>query len=169
MADRPVFLYAAIYDDSVDAEADYEAVFELHAAGAIGTFDSAVIEKDEDGKVHVHKTEKPTQHGAWTGAGVGALVGLIFPPAIIGSAIVGAGAGGLIGHLRGGVSRDDLKELGDDLEAGNAAVIVLGESKIEEQLEKALTRANKVVEKQVDADADELKREIDAAAKEDAG
>jgi uncharacterized membrane protein len=169
MADRPVFLYAAIYDDDVDAEADYEAVFELHAAGAIGTFDSAVIEKDEDGKVHVQKTEKPTQHGAWTGAAVGALVGIIFPPAIIGTAIVGAGAGGLIGHLRGGVSRDDLKELGDELEAGNAAVIVLGESKIEEQLDKALTRANKVIEKQVDADADELKREIDAAAKEDAG
>ena len=169
MADRPVFLYAAIYDDSADAEADYEAVFELHAAGAIGTFDSAVIEKDEDGKVHVHKTEKPTQHGAWTGAGVGALVGIIFPPAIIGSAIVGAGAGGLIGHLRGGVSRDDLKDLGDELEAGNAAVIVLGESKIEEQLEKAVTRSNKLIEKQVDADADELKREIDAAAKEDAG
>jgi uncharacterized membrane protein len=168
MADRPVFLYAAVYDDIADAEADYEAVFDLHAAGAIGTFDSAVIEKDEDGKVHVHKTEKPTQHGAWTGAGVGALVGILFPPAIIGSAIVGAGAGGLIGHLRGGVSRDDLKDLGDELEAGNAAVIVLGESKIEEQLEKAVTRANKLVEKQVDADADELKREIDAAAKEDA-
>src|SRR5262245_30824293 len=110
MADRPVFLYAATYDDAADAEADYEAVFDLHDAGAIGTFDSAVIEKDEEGKVHVHKTEKPTQHGAWTGAGVGALVGLIFPPAIIGSAIVGAGAGGLIGHLRGGVPRDDLKE-----------------------------------------------------------
>ena len=168
MADRPVFLYAAIYDDSADAEADYEAVFDLHAAGAIGTFDSAVIEKDEDGKVHVHKTEKPTQHGAWTGAGVGALVGIIFPPAIIGSAIVGAGAGGLIGHLRGGVSRDDLKDLGDELEAGSAAVIVLAESKIEEQLEKAVTRSNKLIEKQVDADADELKREIDAAAKEDA-
>jgi uncharacterized membrane protein len=168
MADRPVFLYAAVYDDIDDAEADYEAVFDLHAAGAIGTFDSAVIEKDEDGKVHVHKTEKPTQHGAWTGAGVGALVGILFPPAIIGSAIVGAGAGGLIGHLRGGVSRDDLKELGDELEAGSAAVIVLGESKIEEQLEKAVTRSNKLIEKQIDADADELRREIDAAAKEDA-
>ena len=71
MADRPVFLYAATYDDVADAEADYEAVFELHDAGAIGTFDSAVIYKDEDGKVHVSKTEKPTQHGAWTGAGVG--------------------------------------------------------------------------------------------------
>ena len=168
MADRPVFLYAAIYDDIANAEVDYEAVFDLHAAGAIGTFDSAVIEKDEDGKVSVHKTEKPTQHGAWTGAGVGALVGIIFPPAVIGSAIVGASAGGLIGHLRGGVSRDDLKELGDELEAGSAAVIVLGESKIEEQLEKAVTRSNKLIEKQIDADADELQREIDAAAKEDA-
>jgi uncharacterized membrane protein len=168
MADRPVFLYAATYDDLDDAEADYAAVFELHAAGAIGTFDSAVIYKDDEGKVHVSKTEKPTQHGAWTGAGVGALVGLVFPPALIGSAVVGAGAGGLIGHLRGGVSRGDLKELGDELEQGTAAVIVLGESKIEEQLEKAVTRANKMVEKQIDADADELAREIDAAAKEGA-
>ena len=167
MSDKPVFLYAAIYDDIADAEADYEAVFDLHAAGAIGTFDSAVIRKEDDGKVRVTKTEKPTQHGAWTGAGVGALVGLVFPPAIIGSAIVGAGAGGLVGHLRKGISRGDLKDLGDELEAGTAAVIVIGESKIEEQLEKAMTRANKLIEKQVDADADELKREIDAAARAD--
>ena len=47
-------------------------------------------------------------------------------------------------------------------------MIVLGESKIEEQLERAVTRANKLIEKQVDTDADELKREIDAAAREDA-
>jgi len=168
MSDRPVFLYAAIYDDITDAEADYEAVFDLHALGAIGTFDSAVIRKEDDGKVRVTKTEKPTQHGAWTGAGVGALVGILFPPALIGSAVVGATAGGVIGHLRGGISRGDLKELGDELEAGNAAVIVIGESKVEEQLEKALARANKVIEKQIDADADELEREIEAAAKEDA-
>ena len=165
MSDKPVFLYAAVYDDIADAEADYEAVFELHDAGAIGTFDSAVIRKEDDGKVRVTKTEKPTQHGALTGAAVGALVGLVFPPAIIGSAIVGAGAGGLTGHLSGGMSRGDLKDLGDELEAGTAAVIVFGESRIEEQLDKALTRAKKITEKQIDADADELKREIDAAAK----
>ena len=166
MSDRPVFLYAAIYDNIADAELDYEAVFELHAMGAIGTFDSAVIRKEEDGKVRVSKTEKPTQHGAWTGAGVGALVGILFPPALIGSAIVGASAGGLIGHLSGGISRGDLKELGDELEEGSAAVIVLGESKIEEQLEKAVKRANKLIEKQINADAKELEREIEAAARE---
>jgi hypothetical protein len=65
--------------------------------------------------------------------------------------------------------RGDLRELGDELEAGSAAVIVIGESKIEEQLEKAMTRANRLIEKQVDADADELEREIDAAARADAG
>ena len=165
MADKPVFLYAAVYDEIADAEADYEAVFDLHAAGAIGTFDSAVVRKEEDGKVRVTKTEKPTQHGAWTGAGVGALVGILFPPAIIGSAIVGAGAGGLVGHLSKGISRDDLKDLGGELEDGSAAVIVIGESKIEEQLQKAVTRANKLIEKQIEADADEFKREIEEAAK----
>ena len=168
MSDRPVFLYAAIYDDLDAARADYEAVFDLHALGAIGTFDSAVISKDEEGKVRVTKTEKPTQHGAWTGAGVGALVGLVFPPALIGTAIVGAGAGGLVGHLTRGLSRGDLKDLGDELDQGSAAVVVIGESKIEEQLEKATARAIKQIEKQIDADAEELKREIEAAAKEGA-
>jgi uncharacterized membrane protein len=166
MSDRPVFLYAAIYDAIPDAEADYEAVFDLHAAGAIGTFDSAVIRKEEDGKVRVTKTEKPTQHGAWTGAGVGALVGILFPPALLGSAIVGAGAGGLVGHLSRGISRGDLKDLGDELQAGSAAVIVIGESKIEEQLEKAMARAKKLIEKEIDAEAEELKREIEAVGTE---
>ena len=83
-------------------------------------------------------------------------------------AIVGAGAGGLIGHLRKGISRGDLKEFGDDLENGTAAVVVIGESKLEEQLEKAMKRADKLIAKEIEGDAEELQREIDAAAKEDA-
>ncbi len=165
MADKPVFLYAAVYDDIGAAEADYEAVFELHAAGAIGTFDSAVIEKAEDGTVHVHKTEKPTQHGAWTGIAVGALAGILFPPSIIGGAIVGGAAGGVAGHLWKGMSRGDLKDLGEALDEGSAAVIVIGESKIEEQIEKATKQAQKRIEKQIDADADEMKRQLDEAVK----
>jgi uncharacterized membrane protein len=168
MADRPVFLYAAIYDNHTDAEADYVGVAELHAAGAIGTYDAAVIEKG-DGKVHVHKTEKPTQHGAWTGIAVGAVAGILFPPSIVGSALVGGAAGGVIGHLHKGLSRGDLKDLGEALDDGEAALIVIGESKIEEQLEKATKRARKLLEKQVDADAEEFKRELREAEKEEAG
>jgi uncharacterized membrane protein len=162
MADRPVFLYAAVYDNIPDAESDYDAVFDLHAEKAIGTFDAAVIEKQDD-KVHVHKREKPTQHGAWTGIGVGAVVGILFPPSIIGSAIVGGTAGGVIGHLWRGMSRGDLKDLGEALDEGNAALIVMGESRIDEQIEKTLTRARKVLQKQVDADAAAVKKEIEEA------
>ena len=168
MADRPVFLYAAVYDNIPDAESDYDAVFELHAAKAIGTFDAAVIEKEDD-KVHVHKREKPTQHGAWTGIGVGALVGILFPPSIVGSAIVGGTAGGVIGHLRKGMSREDLKDLGEALNEGTAALIVMGESKIDEEIGKAVTRAQKVLQKQVDADAADLKKEIETAEKQEGG
>lgn len=167
MTDRPVFLYAAVYDDVDDALADYEAVFDLHAAGLVGTFDSAVIERDPDGKVRVHKTEKPTQHGAWTGIAVGALAGILFPPSIIGTALVGGVAGGVAGHLWKGMSRSDLKDLGEALDEGQGALIVIGESKVDEQIEKATERAKKIIKKQIDADADELKRQVDAIGTEE--
>jgi uncharacterized membrane protein len=165
MADRPVFLYAAVYDNIPDAESDYDAVFDLHAEKAIGTFDAAVIEKEGD-QVHVHKREKPTQHGAWTGIGVGALVGILFPPSIIGSAIVAGAAGGVVGHLWKGMSRGDLKDLGEALDERNAALIVMGESRIDEQIDKAVTRAQRVLQKEVDADAASLKKELETAEKE---
>ena len=115
LADRPVFLYAAAYTSADDARLDYEALLELHAAGVVGTYDAAVIEKDADGKVHVHKREKPTQHGAWTGVGVGA-AGRDPVPARDhrqrpSSA---AAAGGADRPLpQGHVARRTLKELGD--------------------------------------------------------
>ncbi|MCB0827783.1 MAG: DUF1269 domain-containing protein [Solirubrobacterales bacterium] len=162
MSDRPVFLYAAVYDEMADAEVDFEAVYELHAAGLVGTFDAAVVEKSDD-KVHVHKTEKPTQHGAWTGIGVGAVIGILFPPSIIGTAIAGGVIGGVGAHLFRGMSRGDLKDLGETLDDGQAAIIVIGESKLEEQLDKVTERAKKRLEKQVDVEADELKKEIEQA------
>jgi uncharacterized membrane protein len=165
MADEPVFLYIAAYDREVDARADYEVLQELHAGGVVGTYDAAIVTKDADGKVHVHKHEKPTQHGAWTGIGVGAVVGILFPPSIIGSMLVGGTAGGVVGHLWHGLSRGDVKELGDTLDIGEAALVVVGRSKLEETLDRELKRANKRIEKQVDADAKAFEKELDAAAK----
>jgi uncharacterized membrane protein len=163
MSDNPVFVYAAVYADRADADADYDTLLEAHAADLVGSYDVALMYKDDEGKVHVSKHEKPTQHGAWTGAGVGALVGIIFPPAILGAAVVGAAAGGGIGHALGGMSRSDAKELGEHLDAGQAALIVIGKSRVGEQLDKALTRAEKSEEREVDADAKELEKELSAA------
>jgi uncharacterized membrane protein len=166
MSDKPVFIYAAVYADRADAYADYDTLLELHAEKLVGTYDVALITKDAEGKVHVEKHEKPTQHGAWGGIAVGAVVGILFPPSVIGAAAVGGLVGGVGGHLRKGMSRGDAKELGELLEGGQAALIVIGESRVEEQLDKALTRAEKSIEKEIDADATEFKRELDEAEKQ---
>jgi uncharacterized membrane protein len=117
-------------------------------------------------EVRVHKTEKPTQHEGWSGIAVGAVAGILFRPSIIGGAIVGGTAGAVIGHLWRGMSRGDLKDLGEGLDEGAAAVIVIGESRIDEQIEKATKRARKLLQKQIDANANELKRQIDVEAEE---
>jgi uncharacterized membrane protein len=95
----------------------------------VGTYDAAVVTKNEEGKVKVvDKIEKPTQHGGWAGLAVGAAIGLIFPPSLLVSGLAGAGAGALIGHLRGGMSRDDVREVGKMLDESEAALIVVGET-----------------------------------------
>ncbi len=166
MSSDDVFVFVGTYPDAESAEADYEVVKDLHSAGVVGTYDAAVVNKDDDGKVHVHKHEKPTQHGAWSGLAVGALLGILFPPGILVGGAVGAAAGGLIGHLWRGMSRGDLKDLGENLDDGEAALVVIGEDKLEEVLKKELKRAVRTYEKETDADAAELRRELDKAIDE---
>jgi uncharacterized membrane protein len=166
MSDRPVFIYLATYADTADAEADYDTLLELHADKLVGTYDVALVTKDADGKVHVEKHEKPTQHGAWGGIAVGAAVGVLAAPAVIPAALIGGVIGGFGGHFRKGIARDDAKELGDLIDAGEATLLVIGESRVEEQLNKVLTRAEKSTEKEMDVDNKEFKRELDRAEKE---
>jgi uncharacterized membrane protein len=74
VSDNSMFLYAGDYDSVDDAKADLKALKELHREHLVGTYDAAVITKDEEGKVKiVDKTEKPTQHGSWAGLAVGQL------------------------------------------------------------------------------------------------
>src|SRR5579863_3989212 len=94
-----IFIYIGIYPNEAAAQSDYDVVKGLHALGAVGTYDASVVTKDEKDKVHVNKDETATRHGAWGGAAVGALIGLLFPPALIGTAVAGAAVGGVSGHL----------------------------------------------------------------------
>jgi uncharacterized membrane protein len=143
--------------------ADYDVLLELHADSLVGTYDVAVINKDEDGKVHVHKHEKASQHGAWGGVALGALCGVLFPAGVVGWAALGGVVGGLGGHFRKGLSRSDMKELGETLDAGEAALIVIGVSKVGEQLDQALTRADKSIQKQFDADSKDFEHDLEEA------
>ncbi len=166
MADKPVFILLAVYDDQIQARADMQIVRDLHSQGVIGTYDAAVVYKEIDGAVTMDKWEKPTQHGAWTGVAAGAVVGILFPPSILGMAALGGVTGGIIGHFHGGMSRRDLHELGEVLDTGDALLIVIGRDKLAERLETAGLKAQKQVEKQVKMDGEELDRQLEEAEKE---
>ena len=124
-----------------------------------------MVTKDNAGKVHVNKDETATRHGAWGGAAVGAVVGILFPPSIIGTAIVGAAVGGVGGHLWRGMSRADVKEFSEIIDDGQAALIVVGESTISDAIEKAQLKAEKQVAKELNMNAKEVDKAVQDAAK----
>ncbi len=161
-----IFIYIGTYPSEAAARDDYGVVKDLHAVGAVGSYDAAVVTKDDAGKVHVNKDEMATRHGAWGGAAVGAVVGILFPPAIIGSALVGAAVGGVGGHLWRGMSRGDVKEFGEVIDAGQAALIIVGESTLQQAIDKAELRAEKHVAKELDVSSKDVDQAVQEAAKE---
>ena len=161
-----VFLFIGTYPSESAARDDYDVVKDLHSAGAVGTYDAAVVTKDDSGKVHVNKDEMATRHGAWGGAAVGAVVGILFPPAVIGTAVVGAAVGGVSGHLWRGMSRADVKEFGELIDAGQAALVVVGQSTLQDAIDKAGLKAEKRVAKQLDVSAKDVDAAVQEAAKD---
>ena len=161
-----VFIYVGTYPDEGAARGDYAVVKDLHDVGAIGTYDAAVITKDAEGKVHVNKDETATRRGAWGGAAVGAVVGILFPPSIIGSALVGAAVGGVGGHLWRGMSRADIKEFGEIIDEGRAALVIVGESTLRQAVDTAGLKADKHVTKDLDVSAEDVHKAVQEAAKD---
>jgi uncharacterized membrane protein len=171
-----LLVYCGVYGDAADALADYELIKELHTdANLIDSYDAAVIERDHKGKVKiVKKHETPTRVGGVLGGGVGLATGLVialFPAAAIGGGILlgttGAGAllGALAGHAAGGMSRGDLKDLGESLDQGEAGLVVIAVSDMEAKVRSAMKRAHKIEEKQLKADQKELEADAKAAQK----
>src|ERR1700742_4407363 len=166
--------YVGMYDNAAAADADYEAVKDLHTkAGVIDAYDAAVIERRADGKVKITKKhETPTRAGGVLGGGVGLATGLVvalFPFAAIGGGLlVGTAAGGAIlgavaGHAAAGMSRHDLKELGEHLDKGQAGLVVVAVSDMGAKVERAMERAAKLEQKEIKADLDDLERDAASA------
>jgi len=167
MTEDRVFAGIALFESPAQAERAYDALKELHAAGVIGTYDAAVVSRSPDGKVRIHRREMPGEHGAWSGLAAGALIGLLFPPALFAAAAgIGPAAGGLAGHLWRGLSRGDLKELGDAMDGGMPAVVAVGEDRLEDTLSRAEKPAVRVLDKQVDTLAGALRLAIERAIDE---
>jgi len=137
------FVLVATYPDEAAAQGDYQVIKDAHAQGVVGSYDAAVVTKDAAGTVHQNKDETATRHGAWWGAAAGAAIGVIFPPAVLGAAAAGGVAGGIGGHLARGMSRSEAKQLGDFIAPGQAGLVIVGESKVEDAIKHAVTRTEK--------------------------
>jgi uncharacterized membrane protein len=170
--------YVGVYGSVEDAEADYQLVKDLHVeAGLIDGYDAAVIERRDGGKTKiVKKHETPTRVGGVLGGGVGLATGLVvalFPFAAIGGGLLatttagGAILGAVAGHAAAGMSRHDLKELGEQLDTGEAGLVVVAVSDMGAKVQRAMKRAEKLEEKQLKADTEELERDAKAAGASD--
>jgi uncharacterized membrane protein len=160
------FVLVATYPDEAAARDDYQVVKDARAAGLVGSYDAAIVTKDARGKVHENKDETATRHGAWWGIAAGAAVGVIFPPSILASAAAGGVIGGVSGHLARGMSRSDARELGDFIDPGQAGLVVVGESKVEDAIKRAVTRAEKQTATELDLNPKDVDRTLQEAVKE---
>ena len=132
---KPMIMYAASYDTVPAALEALDVIEQLHKDAMIGSFDAAVIDK-ENGKPHIVKRmDRPRIR--------------VIPEAFGG----------------GTLPRKELKEAAGELTASQAGLIAVGEPTIEKALDQALTNADKVVKRTVDASADEITSELQEALK----
>ena len=132
---QPMIVYAATYPSVSAAETDLDAVEQLHKDEMIGAFDAAVIDK-VDGQPHVVKRmDRPRVR------------------------VIPEWFGG------GTLPRKELHEVAQELTAGQAGLIAVGEPTIEKALDKVLTNADKVVKRSVNATTDEITSELQEALK----
>jgi uncharacterized membrane protein len=175
MAVDTFMVFVGVYDDVSDADADYELVKDLHTkAGLIDAYDAAVIEHRADGKVKITKKhETPTRVGGVLGAGVGLATGVVlvlFPFAAIGGGLLAATTGGgailgaLAGHAAAGMSRKDLKELGEHLDTGQAGLVVVGVADMGAKIEREMKKARKVEARELKADTASIEADAKSPA-----
>ncbi len=155
MSSDTLEIFIAAYDTEGGAAAALKDFKAAELEGAIDLIDGAVVVHTADGKVKYDETADPSTR-RWTKRGVvaGGVVGLIFPPSLIASAIVGAGAGGIWGKVRDkGFADDQLREVGESLPAGSSAIIAVAQDRVVAQLESGLHGYERIAKQAVSAEA----------------
>jgi uncharacterized membrane protein len=113
------------YDTEVKAEEVRLALLKMQKEYLIDLEDAVVVIRDQKGRVRLRQLYNLTAAGAISGGFWGALIGLIFLNPLFGMAI-GAAAGAVAGALRDvGIDDNFMKELGQTLKPGTAALCVL--------------------------------------------
>jgi uncharacterized membrane protein len=146
-------LVAISYDSVATANEVAGNVIEQQKAHTIQLDDLVVVERQQDGKVKLHQ---PSAAGAGAAGGAlwGGLIGLIFFVPLLGMAI-GAASGAAAGALSDyGVDNNFMKELGENLEPGQAALILLIRSMTPDKLLSQIKIPGKVLQSSLDTETE---------------
>lgn len=140
MSKKNVVLLAAKYPDADHAKTILDMLESMHHALTIDLDDAVMLTKEADGKIKTHETtDVTTRKGAKRGLIAGAVLGVIYPPSLLVTALAGGGIGALWGKAKdSGVKHDDLKEMADSLTPGQAALVVLVSPDSAEATQRAL-------------------------------
>jgi uncharacterized membrane protein len=113
------------YESEIRAEEVRLALLKMQKEYLIDLDDAVVVVRDEKGKVKLRQLYNLTAAGAARGGFWGALMGLLFLNPLFGFAI-GASAGAISGALTDvGIDDNFMRELGNTLKPGTAALCVL--------------------------------------------
>jgi uncharacterized membrane protein len=155
MATTDLEVFVAAFGTEEEAGAALKDFKAMDREGSIELIDAAVIVHGTDGKVHFEETADPSgRKWAKRGAIAGGLVGLIFPPSILGAAAVGAAGGGVWGKIRDkGFKDDDLRQLGESIPQGSSAIIAVAEDRVVERLERGISGYRNIARHALSADA----------------
>lgn len=165
VSDGAYTLVVADFDDTEAAFAAYEILKSVEDGRTLKIEGAVVVKRNDDGELEVQKaTDHSTRRGLGWGIVGGVVLGVIFPPSIIGSAAVLGAAGAATGKLRQLHHKSELAdELQDAVAPGHSGLIALVSDPGAVEIQKALDKANRVVEAAVD---DVIAKDIKAAAKE---
>lgn len=118
-------LVAIAFDDPARAFDLRARLAELQTEYLIDMEDVVVVTRDDKGEVKLHQAVNLTAAGAVGGSFWGMLIGFLFMNPLVGLA-AGAGAGALSGRLTDiGINDNFMKQLGEELQPGSAALFVL--------------------------------------------
>jgi len=118
-------LVVMTYDDMDEAERVRDDISKGEHQGYMSLDDSAVIVKDQEGKVHVkNQVDRGVKVGAVGGGLLGLLIGVFFFP--VGAVVLGALGGALIGKFADmGVDKKFINEVSDSLKPGSSALFII--------------------------------------------
>ena len=132
-------------DSPNDAERLFDLAGDLAKQELLQLQDAAYAYRDDKGKVRIHQAVSLTGAGAASGALWGTLIGMLFLVPVAGLAI-GAASGALAGKLADvGINDDTIKQIGNQLEGGRAAVFLLARSATVDRVIDAIKPFNPTV------------------------